>query len=144
MRMGDGTVDAKASLREEHGHIMKMLAAWQKILEKLDRPEEGLINDLGQVMGFLETYIDRCHHAKEEEILFPALKKLEETDIDHLVAELRSDHRAGHDLLEEMKGKFDGLHRMAESAPSEFIATSKRYIGSSGKITPYNCDIHLN
>ena len=119
----------KENLREEHGNIMKIFSALQKILPELEHRKEELIIDLELIIDFLEIYTDKCHHGKEENILFPALEELRNTEADNLTTELRSDHRTGRVLLKEIKLEFDKLNKKAEYSPSVFIDTSKRYIG---------------
>ena len=118
----------KENLRAEHGDIMKMFLALQKISAALVHQKEGLIDDLERIIAFLEIYIDRCHHGKEDEILFPALEALKYSDLSNLISELRSDHRIGRAFVEDMRSEFDKLGKRAEYSPAAFIDTSKCYI----------------
>lgn len=60
-------------LKGEHDAILIVLSAMKKIASDiLDRKHFDLFR-VAQILEFLKTYIDRAHHDKEEEVLFPAL-----------------------------------------------------------------------
>ena len=60
-------------LKGEHDAILTVLSAMKKIASDiLDRKHFDLFR-IAQIIEFLKTYIDRAHHDKEEEVLFPAL-----------------------------------------------------------------------
>lgn len=60
-------------LEEEHRHIQEVAGAMRALAEALEagRAVEG--QTLQHIVDFLRTYADRCHHGKEEAILFPLL-----------------------------------------------------------------------
>jgi hemerythrin-like domain-containing protein len=62
-------------LMKEHRLIERMVSAIkdQVRLMKIKKEANPVFIDL--VVDFLRTYADRCHHGKEEEILFRALEK---------------------------------------------------------------------
>jgi hemerythrin-like domain-containing protein len=62
-------------LMKEHRLIERMISAIKEEVRllKLKKDANPVFIDL--VVDFLRTYADRCHHGKEEEILFRALEK---------------------------------------------------------------------
>jgi hemerythrin-like domain-containing protein len=84
-------------LAKEHGSILIMLKIMNKVSERL---KEGLEVDkehLREIVEFLRNFADKCHHGKEEEILFPELLK---NDSDKaLVNELLGEHKTGRDFI---------------------------------------------
>jgi hemerythrin-like domain-containing protein len=65
---------ATADLRDEHEVIRRALAVLERLADRLaaGRPvSDSTVTDLVQ---FLQTFADRCHHAKEEGQLFPAMR----------------------------------------------------------------------
>lgn len=62
------------SLSEEHRVIERYLAVLEKIIEK-PRFDGEDIGDLEKILDFIRTFADRCHHGKEEDVLFPAMEK---------------------------------------------------------------------
>ena len=93
-------------LREDHGRIMKLLAAWQKILNELEHPKQSSQEAFAECIDSVETFIDKCHHGKEDEILFPAMESSKRPEITSLIEDLRSEHKTGRSMLEAIKLEF--------------------------------------
>jgi hemerythrin-like domain-containing protein len=64
-----------ATLREEHDAILRMLDAAESAARRLQRGEAIRFELLEGMSEFFGLFLDKCHHGKEEEILFPALKQ---------------------------------------------------------------------
>jgi hemerythrin-like domain-containing protein len=60
-------------LRQEHEAILKMLDAAENVAENLENNHPVPGNTIAEILEFLQIFADRCHHGKEEELLFPAL-----------------------------------------------------------------------
>jgi hemerythrin-like domain-containing protein len=60
-------------LIHEHNAIKIMLNIMSKIAENIQAGKSFDIKDIGQIVDFLKTFADKCHHGKEETALFPAL-----------------------------------------------------------------------
>jgi hemerythrin-like domain-containing protein len=60
-------------LTKEHDAIKEMLGIMDRISEKLENKEGVNPEHLEQILEFLRTFADRCHHGKEEDLLFPAM-----------------------------------------------------------------------
>ena len=67
---------------------------------------------------YLDTFVERFHHPKEDEYLFKRLC-IRYPDAASLVAELQSEHRAGGDML---RGLEQALARYEEGGAREFAA----------------------
>lgn len=51
-----------------------MLRVLQTVAEKFRRGESVNAEHLDGILEFLSIFVDKCHHGKEEEFLFPALE----------------------------------------------------------------------
>lgn len=71
----NGLMKATQQLKDEHQGIKIALAVLEKISRRLEQGEDVQIGHLQQLLEFLQVFVDRCHHSKEEEVLFPAMKK---------------------------------------------------------------------
>lgn len=60
-------------LEREHRYIQKVVNGIKMILEKPALEKALNVDELGDVLDFMRSYADKCHHGKEEELLFPAL-----------------------------------------------------------------------
>lgn len=89
-----------APLMIEHRLIERMIALMKKELER-ERNEEAVdVEFIDSAVDFMRTYADRCHHGKEEDILFRGL--LEKRLIEEhrkIVQELLQEHVLGRKLV---------------------------------------------
>lgn len=85
-----------APLMIEHRLIEKMIVLIQR---EIDRGKQQKRIDpafIDLAVDFIRTYADRCHHGKEEDILFRDLnKKSLSSELKQTMEELMEEHRAG-------------------------------------------------
>jgi len=62
-------------LMKEHRLIERMIALMEEELGRLKEGEELDSDFVDTAVDFIRTYADRCHHGKEEDILFRELAK---------------------------------------------------------------------
>jgi hemerythrin-like domain-containing protein len=67
-------IQATDSLVREHRLIERVLHVLEVAMQRLERNEDVANDFLEKALDFIENYSDRCHHGKEEDILFPILK----------------------------------------------------------------------
>ena len=60
-------------LKDEHKGIKLMLRIMDRICDRLLTGEQINPEHLEKIVDFLKVFADTCHHAKEEELLFPAM-----------------------------------------------------------------------
>jgi hemerythrin-like domain-containing protein len=60
-------------LINEHKAIKIMLSIMSKIADNIQSGKDYDTKDPAQIVDFLKTFADKCHHGKEETALFPAL-----------------------------------------------------------------------
>jgi hemerythrin-like domain-containing protein len=63
---------ATDALKEDHRVIEGVLATLQRLMQ---RPEATPLEVWREAVDFIYNFADRCHHLKEETILFPALEE---------------------------------------------------------------------
>ena len=64
-------------LMKEHRVIERMIKLMREELQKIAKLKEADVIFIDKALDFIRTYADRCHHGKEEDILFrDLLKKL--------------------------------------------------------------------
>ncbi|TAK97052.1 hemerythrin HHE cation-binding protein [Patescibacteria group bacterium] len=115
-------------LTKEHGPIKLMLRILERINEKIVNGEPIATADLNDGVTFIKEFADKCHHGKEEALLFPAMKKnnirKEIELIDILVAEHAEGRGYVKNIVEAISQKGDNLKNFAEV----FVDNSKKYI----------------
>lgn len=87
----------------EHRLIERAVPLMQNELKKLGKDKTADREFIAAVVDFFRTYADRCHHGKEEDILFKALAKKKIT-AEHrkIMEELMSEHVYGRETVAKL------------------------------------------
>jgi len=93
---------AIADLRHEHDAILSALQILERMAERAPRNELA-VGDLSEFLGFLGEFVDRCHHGKEEGLLFPAMARAGLAEHGGFVDELLAEHAQGRALIRAME-----------------------------------------
>jgi len=104
--------DPSETLREEHAVVEHLLAAIDGLAEHVRKSGQVPAKDFERAMTVVTEFADRCHHAKEEKVLFPVLSEASPAGAE-VARRLSSDHRA----FREIVGKVKELIPKAESDP---------------------------
>ncbi len=108
----------------EHGSILLMLKVMKKVYEKLDSGEAVEAEQLYKMVEFIKIFADKCHHGKEEDILFPAILNADNSH-ERLINELLGEHKTSRDYI---KGIGEALKNYAPGNP-EAIHISRNMSG---------------
>jgi len=115
-------------LMTEHEAIKTML----NILENLaTRFEKGELLDLEQVkkaLEFITGFADRCHHAKEEDLLFPALEKAGIPRQGGPIGVMLAEHDEGRSHVRAMKEAAERLERGDKKAGLDWARHARAYV----------------
>jgi hemerythrin-like domain-containing protein len=90
-------------LRQEHEQILKALAALVRVAERAETGEPVARAEVDHLVDFFRRFMDRCHHAKEENALFPALEARGFTRRAGPVAVMLYEHEVGRELLRSIE-----------------------------------------
>ena len=94
---------ATDELKKEHEGIELMLRILRAIADKLGKSEDIGIEHLEGIMEFLSIFVDKCHHGKEEEFLFPALEAAAVPRDGGPIGVMLSEHEQGRKLVARLK-----------------------------------------
>lgn len=109
-------VNATADLRSEHHGVVKMLNIMDAMGARARMGEAPAVADLADVLEFLRVFVDRCHHSKEETLLFPAMRAAGITTAEPTLVALLADYDHGRTAVAEMARQVEGLERGEEGA----------------------------
>lgn len=93
-------------LTDEHDGIIQMLLVMDKVTERINSDQMVPKEHLERITEFLKGFADKCHHGKEEDILFPEIGSSHTKTVNELLGE----HKTGRDLvrgISESLEKFD-------------------------------------
>jgi hemerythrin-like domain-containing protein len=113
----------------EHRLIERMIRLIEKMIEALSQGAHVDLAFLDFTVDFIRTYADRCHHGKEENILFHDLEEKKLSPIlRNILQELIEDHVKGRTIvtrIEKAKTRYLGGK---SSALTEIISQLKELI----------------
>ena len=116
-------------LLAEHDAVRTTLKILKHISQDIDKT--GKISNpdhLDQLFDFFITFVDRCHHSKEEEQLFPALEELGVSREGGPVGVMLKEHQQGRDLVVMMKTALDKYKNGDNDAAQKFLKHANDYI----------------
>ncbi len=110
-------------LINEHRAIKIMLGIMQKIAAEIQKQKEPDLNDTGNIINFLKTFADKCHHGKEENVLFPALVEAGVPDENGPVGVMLHEHTLGRGFIKDMESAAES-YKAGNRSSSALIADS--------------------
>jgi len=114
-------------LRSEHVGVGRMLRIMDALAGSASRGEHLDAGDLSQVIDFLRVFVDKCHHTKEEELLFPAIRAANVTAAEGTILLLLEDHVRGRETLARIATASQRLGQGDESAGVELAEAMTVY-----------------
>jgi hemerythrin-like domain-containing protein len=121
-------MQAIEELEKEHEEITQMLLILETVAGKLERQETVPIEDLEKMVEFIEILADHCHHAKEEDYLFPALEQAGLPQQGHPVETLLEEHATGRRLTATLKECLSRMRSGDKAASLTFAETVSQYM----------------
>jgi hemerythrin-like domain-containing protein len=120
----EAAMKATEILIEEHELILKMLDIIEVINHKIENGQHVDVAHLEGIVDFIVNFADRCHHAKEEGILFPAMVRAGIPEKQGPIGVMLHEHVEGREYVRAMKKALAGspangtgvLHEFARSA----------------------------
>ncbi len=115
-------------LVNEHSLIRMMLAVLKGMDERIVRDKKVPTGDVRNALAFLREFADRCHHGKEEKLLFPMMRKngiKEEADLMDL---LTKEHAEGRGYIQNMEEAAEKRDESEKKFAEGFISNSQRYV----------------
>lgn len=129
-----GTTLEDGGENETHGRTKKRHQAIKLMLRIMSgvagQLESGLgvdLKDLNDILEFLRIFADRCHHGKEEELLFPALESAGVPRDRGPIGVMLSEHQSGRVLIKDMDEALNAMARGEERGGLTFARQARAY-----------------
>lgn len=122
-------MNAIDELINEHEAVRLTLGILERIGQGIS--ETGRISNpehLHQLFDFFSTFVDRCHHGKEEERLFPALEKVGVSREGGPVGVMLKEHQQGRDLVAKMRVAVSQYENGDKDSALKFTQHANDYI----------------
>ena len=115
-------------LEREHELILKVLDCLERIAERANGPEGLDRESAGQALDFFRSFADRCHHAKEEDRLFPALVAKGMPKDAGPIAVMLAEHEQGREALACLGRAVDDAGAGVPGAAQRFAQYAGTYL----------------
>jgi len=116
-------------LEREHRCIEKVVAAASHLADALDARRPEPTDSLRDIVEFMRHYADRCHHGKEEAILFPLLVRKGVPVTGCPIGALTAEHEQGRSVVNALAAAVADQASAAPGAESR-VAASLRDIAA--------------
>jgi hemerythrin-like domain-containing protein len=116
-------------LKMEHDAVRLTLRILDEICWKIEK--SGEITDLqhlDQLLEFFKVFVDKCHHGKEEELLFPALENVGVSREGGPIGVMLHEHQQGREFVRSMNATLSQYAQGDRKAAAEFVETARSYI----------------
>jgi hemerythrin-like domain-containing protein len=118
---------ATGVLRHEHEAIQRMLEAAGEAARRLERGERVAPWILAGLLEFFRLFADRCHHGKEEALLFPALERKGVPPAGGPLAVMLAEHEDGRALIARMAEAAGAFEKGAAGAGRRFAEAARTH-----------------
>jgi branched-chain amino acid transport system ATP-binding protein len=125
---------ATADLRREHELILRAMAVLERAGRRLAAEQPVDEKLMGGLVGLLRRLAEECHHRKEEDHLYPAMRR-KGLSADGRLASLLAAHGEGRDYLGTLSGPTSRAERAA--AALLFVRVTREHIATEdGDVFP--------
>lgn len=115
-------------LNQEHRVIERVLDCLEKMAEDAEREQRIDADAATQAIDFFRHFADGCHHAKEENQLFPAMERKGFDPHSGPVGVMLYEHTVGRAMVRGMEHEVGRQARGAPDAPARFASYARRFL----------------
>jgi len=116
-----------AELVDEHGHIKQMLNVLEAASARLEAGNKVDPAHLGRMVDFIRLFADKCHHGKEEDLLFPAMEAAGIPRQGGPIGVMLSEHTLGRSYVKGMAEAAAGCKSGHKGAALSFAENARGY-----------------
>jgi hemerythrin-like domain-containing protein len=116
-------------LRMEHDAVRLTLKVLDRICQEIELSGKlGKAQHVDHLLEFFTVFVDKCHHGKEEELLFPALEQIGVNRDNGPIGVMLREHQLGRESVQKMKAAFSQFKTGSVSAAVDFTRNARDYI----------------
>ncbi|NSW76983.1 MAG: hemerythrin domain-containing protein [Candidatus Atribacteria bacterium] len=119
---------ATAALKEEHRAVKAMLDIWEGIGNRWQKTGELDEEGLSSTLEFAQVFVDRCHHGKEEDLLFPALEEAGIQREGGPIGVMLKEHEEGRSHIREIASSLKEYQKGNREAAKTVVDRMKAYV----------------
>jgi len=118
---------ATQQLKDEHEGVKIMLNILEQVCQELEAGESLNKEHFDGILEFLRVFVDKCHHGKEEDLLFPALIAVG-VPKEGPIAVMLHEHELGRRYVKAMSEAYATYLAADKPTPKDIIQNGHGYI----------------
>jgi hemerythrin-like domain-containing protein len=117
-----------AELKSEHRVIERVLRVLETLVARSEQGEGFEVESLKQCIEFFRLFADACHHAKEEDLLFPVLEERGIPRDGGPIGVMLYEHSQARMLTQQMGAALTAFESGDGEAEARFRDTARQYL----------------
>ena len=130
-------------LKNEHQAVLTALDILEKICQKLETAEKIDPEHQEEILEFIKIFVDKCHHGKEEDLLFPALEKVGTPKENGPIGMMLMEHDMGRKFVRGMSENISNPEKFTVNAHG-YIELLRQHIEKENNILYKMADTHIS
>jgi hemerythrin-like domain-containing protein len=126
--MGETIMKPTDELMQEHEAIKLMLKILERAGQMLEAGEKVDAADLDGMLELIRVFADKCHHHKEEDLLFPALQRVGIPKEQGPIGVMLMEHESGRNYVRGMAEGIEQYKIGDTDAYKQIAANARNYI----------------
>jgi len=114
-------------LRNEHEAVLLTILILDQMTIRLKAGQSIELTNLDQILEFLSIFVDKCHHGKEEKVLFPAMVEAGIPQEGGPIGVMLYEHEQGRSYIQGLRSGVEGYRLGKESSVNEIIKNARNY-----------------
>ena len=124
---GEITMNTIKELKNEHEAVLLTIRILDQITNQFKAGLTVEIKHLDQILEFLAVFVDKCHHSKEEKVLFPAMEEAGIPREGGPIGAMLYEHEQGRRLVQGLRNGVEGYRVGQENSINEIIENAQNY-----------------
>ncbi len=118
---------ATGILRHEHEAILKMLDVADEVNRRIERSAPVRAEVFARLVEFFRLFADKCHHGKEEDLLFPAMEAKGFPRQGGPISVMLAEHDQGRACVREMAAAAEGIAAGTSGSASRWVSAAGEF-----------------
>jgi hemerythrin-like domain-containing protein len=114
-------------LKQEHRAVERVLRVLNRAADRLDEGKDVSPAIFEDSLDFLRNFADKCHHGKEEELLFPAMEKAGVRKDRGPIGVMLVEHEQGRQYIQAMVDALEEYRQGNQAARATLADNARAY-----------------
>lgn len=114
-------------LRNEHEAVLLTILILNEMTTRLKAGQSVELKHFDQILEFLSVFVDKCHHGKEENVLFPAMVEAGIPQEGGPIGVMLYEHEQGRSYVQGLRSSVEDYRLGKASSANGIIENAQNY-----------------